>query len=106
MISKEISVTEERRENIEFTYSYINNKQVVVIRKADVDKYTSVESLAAAKLCAEISSAGEGAIQDNEILSGATYTAMPKQTDALMEVKSGKSDAAFLDYTLATSLVG
>ena len=70
------------------------------------EKYTSNESLANAKLCAEISSAGESAIMDNEILSGAPYTAMQKQTDALIEVKAGTSDAAVLDYTLAKALVG
>ena len=101
-----LTVTEARRENIEFSDSYIKNKQVVVIRKADKDKYTSIESLADAKLCAEISSAGEEAIQDEPAFSGASYTAMTKQTDTLMEVKAGTSDAAVLDYTAAKALVG
>ena len=101
-----LTVTEERRENIEFSYSYLRNKQVIVIRKADANKFTSIESLANAKLTAEISSAGESAIMDDEILSGAPYTAVQKQTDALMEVKAGTSDAAVLDYTLAKALVG
>jgi len=101
-----LTVTEERRQNIEFTDSYIKNKQVIVIRKADKDKFTTIESLAEAKLAAEISSAGEDAIKDNPILSGAPYTAMAKQTDTLMEVKAGTSDAAVLDYTAAKALVG
>ena len=101
-----LTVTDERRANMEFTYSYINNKQVVVIRKADADKYPTVESLAGARLTAEISSAGEAAIMDDDILADAPYTAMPKQTDTLMEVKAGTSDAAVLDFTLANSLVG
>ena len=101
-----LTITEARRENIEFSYSYIKNKQVIVIREADKGKFTTIESLADAKLCAEISSAGESAIMDDESLSGAPYTAMPKQTDTLMEVKAGTSDAAVLDYTLAKALVG
>ena len=101
-----LTVTEERRQNIEFTDSYIKNKQVIVIRKADKDKFNTIESLADAKLCAEISSAGEEAIKDHPILSGAPYTAMAKQTDTLMEVKAGTSDAAVLDFTAAKALVG
>ena len=101
-----LTVTEERRANMEFTDSYIKNKQVVVIRKADKSKFTTIESLANAKLCAEISSAGEAAIQDDKILSKAPYTGMQKQTDTLMEVKAGTSDAAVLDYTAAKALVG
>ena len=101
-----LTVTEERRENMEFSDSYIKNKQVIVIRKADKDKYTSVESLAEARLCAEMSSAGEEAVKDEPAFSGAPYTAMTKQTDTLMEVKAGTSDAAVLDYTAAKALVG
>ena len=101
-----LTVTEERRQNIEFTDSYIKNKQVVVIRKADAEKFTNIESLADARLTAEISSAGESAIQDDPILSAAAYTAMAKQTDTLMEVKAGTADAAVLDFTAAQALVG
>jgi len=101
-----LTVTEERRQNIEFTDSYIKNMQVVVIRIADKDKFTSIDSLADARLVAEIASAGESAIQDEPRLAGAEYTAMAKQTDTLMEVKAGTADAAVLDYTAAKALVG
>lgn len=100
------TINEEREENLDFSIPYILNKQVVVIRKADKDKYTDAASLASAKLAAETSSAGEAAIKDDENLSKASYTAVPKQTDALLEVKASTVDAAVLDYTLANSMVG
>lgn len=100
------TITEEREENLDFSIPYILNKQVVVIRKADVEKYKDTASLANAKLVAETSSAGESAIKDDENLSKANYTAVAKQTDALLEVKSKAADAAVLDYTLANSMVG
>ena len=100
------TITEERKENISFTKPYIENKQVVVIKKADAEKYTDAASLSAAKLVAEISSAGESAIADDENLAKATYTAVAKQTDALMEVKAGTADAAVLDVTLANAMIG
>ena len=40
------------------------------------------------------------------MLSTATYTPVAYQTDALLEVKSGMADAAVLDYTLASAMVG
>ena len=101
-----LTVTEERKKNIQFSDAYIKNKQVVVIRVADGGVYASLDALADAKLCAEIGSAGEDAVLANEVLSGANYTAMAKQTDTLMEVKAGTSDAAILDYTAAKALVG
>ena len=101
-----LTVTEARRENIEFSVPYLFNKQVIVIRIADSGKFNTIESLASARLTAEISSAGEEAILEHPILSQAEYTAMQKQTDTLMEVKAGTSDAAVLDYTAAKSLVG
>ena len=101
-----LTVTEDRKKNIQFSDSYIKNKQVVVIRAADQGTYTSLESLAGARLCAEIGSAGESAVVENDALADANYTAMAKQTDTLMEVKAGTSDAAVLDYTAAKTLVG
>ncbi len=100
------TISEEREENLDFSIPYILNKQVVVIRKADAEKYKDTASLADANLVAEISSAGETAIKDDENLSKANYTAVTKQTDALLEVKAKSADAAILDYTLANSMVG
>lgn len=100
------TMSEEREENLDFSIPYILNKQVVVIRKADAEKYTDTASLADARLVAEVSSAGETAIADDENLSKASYTAVTKQTDALLEVKSSTADAAVLDYTLANAMVG
>ena len=100
------TITEEREANLDFSVPYILNKQVVVIRKADASKYKDTASLKGANLVAEISSAGEGAIKADANLKNAPYTAVAKQTDALLEVKSSTADAAVLDYTLANAMVG
>jgi len=101
-----LTVTEERKQNMAFSDSYIKNMQVAVIRKADAATYTDTASMANANLTAEISSAGESAIQADANLASATYVSVPKQTDALLEVKAGTSDVAILDYTLAKAMVG
>lgn len=98
---------------MDFSDPYIKNMQVVVIRASNAEMYPDKASLAAAALVAEISSAGEAAIIGNgddvapdPILGGAAYTALAKQTDALLEIKAGTADAAVVDYTLAKSMVG
>lgn len=101
-----LTVTEKRRENMDFSTSYVNNRQVVVIRAADAGKYGDEASLASARLAAEAGSAGETAVKDNETLAAAAYVGVGKQTDALLEVKAGACDAAVLDWTLATAMTG
>ncbi|MDR2163372.1 MAG: transporter substrate-binding domain-containing protein [Clostridiales Family XIII bacterium] len=101
------TVTPERAQEILFTDSYMKNMQVAVIRAKDADKYKTVEDMAKANIVAELGSAGEEAvISTGSGLETAPYTAMPKQTDALMEVKAGTADIAVLDYTAAKSMVG
>ncbi|MDP4133234.1 MAG: transporter substrate-binding domain-containing protein [Bacillota bacterium] len=100
------TINADREKNLDFTKPYIENKQVVVIKKDNADKFKTAESLSSANLVAEKASAGETAIKDDQNLSKAKYVPVGKQTDALLEVKSGTADAAVLDYTLAFSMVG
>lgn len=45
-----LTVDDDRKENMDFSASYMNNKQVVVIQADDADKYTDVDSLKPAAL--------------------------------------------------------
>ncbi|MBE6601059.1 MAG: transporter substrate-binding domain-containing protein [Ruminococcaceae bacterium] len=58
-----MTITPEREEAMEISIPYLNNKQVAVIRKADKDKYTTVESMSDAIMGAEKGSAGEACIK-------------------------------------------
>lgn len=100
------TITEEREEQLDFTKPYILNKQVVVIRKADADKYTDTASLANVNLTAEKASAGESAIQADENLKKAAYVESDVQTSALMAVKAMTADACVVDYTVAYAMAG
>ena len=73
--------------------------------KADAD-YTSTADLVGKTVVAEAGSAGESAIQDDGSLSQADYISKSVQTDCLMEVAAGTADAAVLDLTLATAMIG
>ncbi len=101
-----LTVTEERKENMAFSQSYIKNKQCVVVKADKLSDYSDTASLSGATLVAEISSAGESAIAEDESLSKGNYVAVAKQSDALLEVKAGTADAAVLDYVMAKAMVG
>lgn len=101
-----MTITEDLKANIDFSAPYIKNMQVLVVKKDNADKYKDTASLAKAAVAAEAGSAGETAIKEDAELSKASFVSVGKQTDALMEVKAGTSDAAVLDYTLAAAMVG
>lgn len=101
-----LTVTEDRRENMDFSMSYLTNKQCVVINSSNAGTYTDTASLASAMLSAEGGSAGEDAILADENLSQASYTASDSQASALLALKSGNYDAVIIDYTLATASAG
>ena len=101
-----LTVTEERKADMDFTTPYLTNKQCVVISKANADKFTDAESLAGAILTAESGSAGETAILADANLSKATFTGAESQKSALVALAAGNADAAVVDITLAAASVG
>ena len=99
-----MTLTDEIMANTACTKAYAKNAQVVVM-KADAD-YTSTADLVGKTVVAEAGSAGESAISEDESLSQADYVSKSVQTDCLMEVAAGTADAAVLDLTLATAMIG
>ena len=86
------------------TAPYMYNMQVAVVKKANVDKYKTINDLAGVSIAAEGGSAGAKVIEGNEALKGG-FKSVSAQTDALLEVLSGASEAAIVDNTLAKALI-
>lgn len=101
-----MTITEELTQNLMVSDPYVKNAQVVVVKADRVSEFSDTASLASVALVAEAGSAAEAVISNEKNLSQASYTSVIKQTDALMEVKAGTSDAAVLDLTLAKAVVG
>lgn len=93
----------QRSEKVDFSYNYMLNAQAVVV-KTD-SSITSASDLVGKTGYAENGSAGEA--YANELLgdSGSVSTAT-KQTDAILQVKTGAAEYAVVDYQLAKSIVG
>ena len=96
-----MTITPERAENMSITEPYLENRQVLVVKAENVEKYT--ESVDGAKVVAEASSAGEELAENDEFFANADFAAVQSQATALMEVLSGTADVAIIDYVMAGS---
>lgn len=99
-----LTISEERRGNMDFTQPYLVNEQVIIVRSADLDKYKDKADFKGVNVVAESGSAGQDAIESD--LSDAIFIAVDAQTKALLEVKAGTAQAAVVDATLAKSMTG
>ena len=90
-----------RAEKVDFSYNYMENRQVVVV-KADAG-IAAAADLNGKMGVAESGSAGEEYAKSFE---GTAFKGFIKQTDCLMEIKSGSADFAVVDAQLAKSYVG
>ncbi len=92
-----MTLTPEVTSAMECTKAYCNNAQVVVVpeEKKGVD-------LADLTFAVEAGSAGEAAANDKQF----NMNSVASQADALMEVKSGTSDAAIIDLLMAGAMIG
>lgn len=97
-----MTLTDEVTSSMECTDAYCNNAQVVILPADQADDYADIESMADLTFAVEAGSAGEEQIN----LLGYSATPVKAQADALMEVKSGTSDAAVIDSLMAAAMVG
>lgn len=90
-----------RSEKVDFSYNYMENRQVVVVKK---DSGIAIaEDLKGKFGVAESGSAGETYAKTFE---GTTFKGFIKQTECLYEVKMGTADFAVVDAQLAKSYCG
>ncbi len=97
-----MTLTDEVKEGMSCSVPYCINSQVVVVNKDVADKYQTAEDCKELKFAVEAGSAGEDMAKEN----GFEYTAVTDMATALMEVKSGKSDAAIIDSLMAGAMIG
>ncbi|MGI6594855.1 MAG: transporter substrate-binding domain-containing protein [Christensenellales bacterium] len=108
-----MTIRPDRIKEFEMSPGYLNNKQVVVVKKTELANYTSKDVLATKTVSAEAGSAGEDAVQgktvdgvfDPPVATVKTYVAAQTQIEILTEIKSGAIDAGVMDSTLANNYV-
>lgn len=97
-----MTLTDEVTSSMECTDPYLMNAQVVVVPADVAEDYQDVESLSDLSFAVEAGSAGEAEVS----ALGLNYTPVSAQSDALLEVASGTSDAAVIDLLMAAAMVG
>ena len=97
-----MTISEEVLNNTSCSQPYVKNAQVVVLAKDKLDQYKTAEDMKDLTFAVEAGSAGAAAAEDN----GFNAVEVGTQTDALLEVVSGSSDACIIDLTMANSMLG
>lgn len=97
-----MTLTSEVTNAMECTKAYLKNAQVVVLPKDKAEKYADKDSVKELSFAVETGSAGEEAAKDE----GFNYNSVESQANALMEVKSGTSDACIIDLLMAGAMIG
>ena len=97
-----MTLTNEVKSAMECTNAYCNNAQVVVLPSADADNYPDIDSMKELSFAVEAGSAGEAAAEENAL----DYTSLTQQSDTLMEVAAGTSDASIIDLLMAGAMIG
>ena len=90
-----INPTDERRKTMDFSDVYLPTEQVVMIRKADADKYKKLEDLYGKKIAVQKSTTQE--ILTKAEIKDAQIVGLAHVPEAVLELKHGKADAVVVE---------
>lgn len=94
-----------RKDLVDFSYSYMLNQQCIVVKKSNIDAYTSEEDLVGKTAAVEGGSVGASYAKD-AVGENGKLVEFPAQISTFLEVNSGKSDFAVVDILLAKNICG
>lgn len=97
-----MTLTPEVTGSMECSAAYCNNAQVIVVPSAQAEDFQEKSDLSQYNFAVEAGSAGEQQAISLEL----PHTPVKAQSDALMEVAAGTSDAAIIDSLMAAAMVG
>lgn len=97
-----MTLTPEVTSAMECSRAYCNNAQVIVAPSGQADNFQEKSDLSQYNFAVEAGSAGEQQAVSLEL----PHTPVKAQSDALMEVAAGTSDAAIIDSLMAAAMVG
>ena len=98
-----MTITDALKESMDITDPYVKNAQVVVMKADAAADFAEDKLLTEYTVAVEAGSAADFLAKDNGYEN---ITALSVQSDALLEVESGKADAAIIDKTMAEAMCG
>ncbi len=97
-----MTITEERSKVVDFSKSYFNANQAIVVRKASGFSPKTLEELVGKKVAVQLGTTGDLVVSE---ISGVNIVRFQKFTDAFLELQNGRVDAVVLDEAPAKSYV-
>ena len=94
---------EERKKAVDFTDVFYRNKQIVLIRTEDADKFQTMEDLVGHKGAVQTGTVQEQIAHDS--IGEENTVGLVKFQDEIMELKSGKVDMVFTNSLVAAGYV-
>lgn len=94
MVVAGMSPTEERKKAVNFTDTYYNGEHTVLVKKENLDKFNSIESVKDVKIGVQKSSLQEQIAIDK--LKASNIKGLSKISDVVLELNNGNVDAIVL----------
>ncbi len=101
-----LTIDDDRKASMSISNPYMDNKQILIVKEENAEKYSTAGSLKGAVVVAEKESAGEEVASTDPFFDGANYTAVDTMAKAIMEVKAGTAEAAVIDYVTGIGSIG
>ena len=98
-----MTITPERQQNMDISMPYLDNKQIMVCKKENAEKFA--DDVSGATVVAEAGSAGETIAREDDFFADANFESLESQATALLEVKAGTADIAIIDYVMAVATI-
>ena len=104
MVLAAIEVTDDRLLVADFSDPYYTDlPAMIVVKKADADQYTSMDSFSGKSVAAQTSTTKEDIVKND--LTGANLVSLQLATDMVNQLVNGKVDAIVLDGAVAQQVV-
>jgi polar amino acid transport system substrate-binding protein len=98
VVASSMTITEERTQAADFTDSYFDAFQSLLVRKAEAETYTSLESLAGKTIAVQTGTTGE--TYANENAKDSKIQSFDEASAMFLALESGQVDAVLQDYLI------
>lgn len=102
-----MTITEERKEEVDFTIEYAVSEQVVLVKKGSTKLSTpqDIEKLAGLKVGVQLSTTADLVLSDTEAYPNLTLTQQKKYLALVEDLKNDKIDCIVMDSNPASEIV-
>ena len=94
MVIAGMTPTEERKKAVDFSDTYYNGGNVILVKKENLNKYKTIQDLKDAKIGVQKASLQEGIVKDT--IKATNIKSLSKIADVVLELENGNVDAVVI----------